>query len=171
MKGGAAHDSAEHLDTPDTPGAPHYTPEPVSKRIGRVAFSEADVAAAEKVVNDVAATMTALIPQGVDKLRTAWAGRGARLTVPTIKTCQSVAHDLSGLGTTLGYPMVTALCRSLCRFFDSGDLTRSGAIDVVDAHVAALHVVVRDRLTGDGGKIGKVVVVELNRAIARFQAK
>lgn len=168
MKGGAAHDSAERQDAH---GATPYTPDPVSKRVGRVAFNEADVAAAEKVVNDVAATMTALIPQGVDKLRSSWAARGERLAAPTIKTCQAVAHDLAGLGTTLGYPMVTALCRSLCRFFDSGDLAKSGAIDVIDAHVAALHVVVRDKLTGDGGNIGKVVVVELNRAIARFQAK
>lgn len=168
MRRGAPAERAEHREPA---GDTVHTPDPLSQRVGRAAFSEADVAAAEKVVNEVAATMAALIPQGVEKLRSSWANRSERLTATTIKSCQAVAHDMAGLGTTLGYPMVTALCRSLCRFIDSGDLARSGAIDVIDAHVAALHVVVRDKLTGDGGRIGKVLVGELNRAIAKFQAK
>jgi len=146
-------------------------PEPLIKRIGRVSFSSADVAAAEDVVGEIAADMSQLIPQGVEKLRSIWDVRGGRLSPETVKGCRATAHVLAGYGSTLGYPMVTTLARSLCRFIEVSDLYHAGAAEIVDAHVAALHVVVRDKLTADGGPIGKALVDELARAVAKFRPR
>jgi hypothetical protein len=144
---------------------------PVSERTGRVSFSASDFAAADRMVDEIAADMAMLLPQGVERLRALWEARDDRLSVEGLKDFRASAHDLAGYGATLGYPMVTRLSRSVCRFIEASDLDKPGAVDIIGAHVAALHVVIRDRLTADGGPMGKALVDGLTRAMAKFRAK
>src|SRR3546814_10910496 len=62
----------------------------------------------------------------------------------------SVVHDLRGQGTTLGYPLITQLGTSLCRYLDEHDPAKPVQVEIVARHVEALRVVYRDRIEGKG---------------------
>jgi hypothetical protein len=49
-----------------------------------------------------------------------------------------------------------------------GDLSRNQMADVVDAHIAVLHVIIRDNLKGPGGEVALVLAAGLDKAIAKF---
>ena len=79
-----------------------------------------------------------------------------------------LAHEMRGQGGTFGYPLVSKVARSL---FDLTlhNLDRSDACcDLIEEHIRILKAVVRERITGDGGIIGRELMQELERANAKF---
>jgi len=79
-----------------------------------------------------------------------------------------VAHDVKGEGTTYGYPLMTALGGSLYRFV--ADLTACNAVqlDIMEKHVSAMRAVIRGRIEGDGGALGREIIGSLERAVAKY---
>ena len=79
-----------------------------------------------------------------------------------------VAHELRGQGGTFGYPLITVFAKSLYDTTLPGCPEDDGALGVVKAHTDAMRAVIRDRISGDGGKIGrkplKSLKVEIERA-------
>lgn len=79
----------------------------------------------------------------------------------------TVAHDMKGQGGTFGYGLVTQIGRSLCHFIDSSDDIGDREFQVIEAHIDALRVVVREAVQGDGGEIGRQIVAGLGQAVER----
>jgi hypothetical protein len=136
--------------------------------IGRVEFDENDIAAVDRCLEDIKIKFSHLIREETEKLRVAWDAALASATAEAFRTCLVIAHDLSGFGGTLGYPLVTALSRSLCRVLNQVDCTLPGARVIVDAHIRALQVVAKDRVVGNGGSVGVALTQALNDAITKF---
>jgi chemotaxis protein histidine kinase CheA len=64
-----------------------------------------------------------------------------------LKALFKVAHDMKGQGATFGYPLVTRIGYSLCRYLErDGD---SPSMTVVGAHVDALRAVIVSRAAGE----------------------
>lgn len=79
-----------------------------------------------------------------------------------------LAHEMRGQGGTFGYPLVSRVARSL---FDLTlhNLDRSDSCcDLIGEHIRILKAVVRDKIKGDGGMIGRELLDELQRANAKF---
>ena len=79
-----------------------------------------------------------------------------------------LAHEMRGQGGTFGYPLVTQVARSL---FDLTlhNLDRSDACcDLIEEHLRILKAVVRDKIKGDGGIVGRELLRELQRANGKF---
>ncbi|GAB4186168.1 MAG: hypothetical protein OHK0024_26430 [Thalassobaculales bacterium] len=72
-----------------------------------------------------------------------------------------ITHDLRGQGGNFGYPLVTRIGSSLCRFLEARATLGKADIDILRAHVDALRAILRNRLKGDGGKIGLQIAEEL----------
>lgn len=81
-----------------------------------------------------------------------------------------LAHDLRGLGTTLGYPLLTATCDSLCKFLDERDLATDD-LRIVKLHVDMVALVVTNDMQGDGGELGRSLMTDLRHAVAERQGK
>src|SRR5262249_5946346 len=109
-----------------------------------------------------------LLADEIGKLVVAWDAAPEQLTGETVAPVFNVAHELAGYGETFGYPLVTTFARSLCRLLTMGDLRRQQMAAVVDAHVAALQVIVRDRMKGRGGSVGLQLAAGLDQAISKF---
>jgi hypothetical protein len=77
-------------------------------------------------------------------------------------------HDLKGLGTTYGYPIVSQFAGSLCRFLDSDEARAKAPRQILDSHVAAIHASVRQKITTTDHPIGKALLNELAAQVARF---
>ena len=76
-----------------------------------------------------------------------------------------LAHELRGQGGTFGYPLVTTFAKMLYDFTGPQGAQEDSAVEIVKAHVDALRVVIREKISGDGGQIGKELLNSLNDAV------
>lgn len=85
-----------------------------------------------------------------------------------LKELFAIAHDLKGQGGTFGYPLVTAFATSLNRFTVGRTVVTDSNVEIIKAHIDAMRAVIRDRVSGDGGDIGKALARGLEAVIAKF---
>ena len=88
-----------------------------------------------------------------------------------IKDVYKLAHDMRGQGGSFGYPVVTGVAGSFCKFVNSLDEIDQGAIEILQAHVKALRAVLQNKIAGDGGPVGAKIQDGLDRAVARYNEK
>ena len=144
---------------------------PTRARLADFAGAEFDadmISRAERAIAEVLARYPTLLADEIGRLVAAWNAAPEELNRETVAPVFDVAHELAGYGKTFGYPLVTIFSRSLCRLLKMGDLKRRHMSTVVDAHVTALHVIVRDGMQGDGGPVGLQLAAGLDLAIGKF---
>lgn len=78
-----------------------------------------------------------------------------------------VAHELRGQGGTFGYPLITVFAKSLYEATRPGCSEQDSHLGVVEAHIDAMRAVIRDRISGDGGEVGRELLRTLTQAITR----
>jgi hypothetical protein len=131
-------------------------------------FDAETVNRAEGALAKVLERYPTLLSDEISKLVVSWQAAPQKLTGETTAPIFNVAHELAGYGETFGYPLVTIFGRSLCRLLTMGDLNREQMGTVVDAHIATLRVIVRERMQGSGGPIGLQLAASLDQAISKF---
>lgn len=102
---------------------------------------------------------------------------GARATIqtdgPTLENMESLylrAHDLKGLGTTYGFPLVSRIAGLLCRLIEDKTQRMTAPITLVDAHILSIKAAVRDSIKSEDHPVGKILVQELEGRIISFGA-
>jgi chemotaxis protein histidine kinase CheA len=90
---------------------------------------------------------------------------------PTFEQIRRIAHDLKGQGGTFGYPLVTSFATSLHRFASMREGIEDEHVEIIKAHIDSMRAVVRDRVSGDGGDIGKALAKGLDDVIKRFSKR
>jgi CheY-like chemotaxis protein len=78
-----------------------------------------------------------------------------------------LAHELRGQGGTFGYPLVSAFAKMLYDVTGEGCRDDDDAVEIVKAHIDAMRAVIRDKVAGDGGQVGKELFKALKQAIDR----
>jgi len=86
---------------------------------------------------------------------------------PNFAKINFIAHELRGQGGTFGFPLITAFGKSLFQVTTPPCRTDDAGIDIVKAHIDTLRAVIRDKIEGDGGDVGKALYLELRGAIAK----
>ncbi|MDA0240720.1 MAG: response regulator [Proteobacteria bacterium] len=79
-----------------------------------------------------------------------------------------LAHELRGQGGTFGYPLVTVFAKRLYDFTGEIETIDEPAVEVVKAHIDTLRVVIRGKISGDGGAVGKELGDSLEAAVAKL---
>jgi len=81
----------------------------------------------------------------------------------------SVAHDVKGQGGSFDYPLMTLIGNYLCRYIEHlGDVEPSDKhVEVVKVHISALRLVIAQRMSGEGGKMGANLIRGLEAAAAK----
>ena len=92
------------------------------------------------------------------------------ISVENMETLYLRAHDLKGLGTTYGFPLITRIGGSLCKLIDDKDKRLEAPLALIDAHIAAIKAAVRDGIKADDHPIGRVLIQELERKVTEFGA-
>lgn len=82
-----------------------------------------------------------------------------------------IAHDVKGQGGSFDYPLMTMIGNHLCRYIEKleGE-PNSKNVEVVKVHISALRLVIAQRMSGDGGKMGDNLMRGLEAAIAKTTA-
>jgi hypothetical protein len=87
---------------------------------------------------------------------------------PELEDFYRRAHDLKGLGTTYGYPIVSEFAGSLCRLLDNPDARARAPRQILDAHVGAIVASVKQKITTSDHPMGKALLIELQGQVSRF---
>lgn len=80
-----------------------------------------------------------------------------------------VSHDLRGQGGTFGYPLISAIAKSLFEYARLNVSPDSAFVDLLHTHVQCVQSVLRDKVRGDGGDIGKGVLEMLDNARHHYE--
>ena len=80
-------------------------------------------------------------------------------------------HDLKGLGSTYGYPLVTRIAGSLCRLIDDPDTRLTAPVFLLEAHIDGINAAVRGKICDVDHPVGKTLVEELERRVKEYEAK
>ncbi len=96
--------------------------------------------------------------------------RSQSFTDASLETLYLRAHDVKGLGTTYGYPLITALGAQLCRLLDNPEGRRAAREmpALIDAHVDGMRAILRSNLKAADDRIGLALVGELKARVDRW---
>lgn len=83
----------------------------------------------------------------------------------------TAAHDLKGLGSTLGYPLVTRISGSLSRLVHGIDGPISPHMQTVVSHVDALTAVVGQSIQDEADAVGSQLAAELEELVDKALAE
>jgi hypothetical protein len=90
-----------------------------------------------------------------------------------VKLMLRICWDMKGLGGTFGFPLVTEITHYLSNYLEhcenSPDVSVSSA--VVQPHIDALYVVLSQKISGDGGAIGRELVRGLETVVLKTGAR
>jgi len=75
-----------------------------------------------------------------------------------------LANDLRSQGATFGYPLVSDFSKSLCSITHSVVSFNKVRFDLIKTHLDSIDLVIRQKLEGDGGPMGKEIAKSLNMA-------
>lgn len=74
------------------------------------------------------------------------------------------SHDLKGQGSTFGFPFVARVAASLCRLLEGAKVNAIPA-GLLDAHVDAIRVCMRDQIKGDSDVVATALAKELENRV------
>ncbi|MBL4802840.1 MAG: hypothetical protein JKY45_13190 [Emcibacter sp.] len=79
----------------------------------------------------------------------------------------AIAHDMRGQGGTFGYQLISDFSDGLYDFTGTSTATSDRNVEIIKTHIDAMRVVIKDRVSGDGGDIGKQLKLGLEAAIKK----
>lgn len=87
-----------------------------------------------------------------------------------VRSIFMVVHDLRGQGATFDYPLLTRIGSSLCTFTENIDGTSEKELLVIGVHIDALKAVMTNKISGDGGPVGREIAKGLELAVQKIMA-
>lgn len=77
-------------------------------------------------------------------------------------------HDLKGLGTTYGYPLVTRVGASFCKMADEPEKRMRAPQVLIAAHVDTINVIIRQKLTSESHPVASTLCKTLEDRVKEF---
>jgi len=90
------------------------------------------------------------------------------LSEVTRKELHRAAHDLKGQGETYGYPLITHVCSTLCKLFETAIDPDLIPIDIIDHHVDAVRNIMKMKVKTTDHPKSLAVVNKLYDVVMEF---
>lgn len=108
----------------------------------------------------------------VDDLETLWqsfveTSRTGRADPARLKELYDMTHEARGQGGSFGFPLISVVGDSLCKYLDGLPRLKARDLDVIRVHIMAMKAIFRQGLKGHQGELSKELQVLLNA----FRAK
>lgn len=73
-----------------------------------------------------------------------------------VKKMFDIAHEVRGQGGSFGFPLITGIGDSLCKFLEPLESLTDRDLEVIKIHILAMKAVFHQNLKGDSGMAGEV---------------
>lgn len=95
----------------------------------------------------------------IDDLEALWQRFRVATAKPTpradIRKMFDMTHEIRGQGGSFGFPLVTVIADSLCKFLEDRDRLGTRDIEAVKIHILGMKAVFRQNLEGEQGTLAK----------------
>jgi hypothetical protein len=88
-----------------------------------------------------------------------------------LRALYTLSLDMKGQGGSFGFRMMSEVAARLNDFIALRGALSKLDIEVVDAHIAALHALYRENVRDDGGKMGTALLIGLDKIVAKANAR
>lgn len=156
-------DKVEVINVPNTLRAK------VGGRLG--AIDTGAIAKAEAALADLSSQFDQWLTDEVDKVMAAYNNLKVNGSTPdNLEKLYFAVHDLKGLGTTYGYPLVTRISASFCRMTDEPEKRLTAPLVLITAHLDTIHVIIRDQIKSENHPVGTILAKTLEDRVSEFLA-
>lgn len=135
---------------------------------GPLSLNSSDaIARAEQALKNLSVEFDDWLNEELTKLEAAWT-KGKSLTdrENQLNEVYGASHDLKGLATTYGYPLITRYADSLCRLIGSEEAREKAPGKLIEAHVYACRTAMRDEIKAPDHALGLALAAELESQVA-----
>lgn len=149
-------------------------PNPLRAKVGvkRDADAAALIAQAEETVQKLGGEFEGIFAESVASLASAMAEvrKTGMDRERGLIQMRRLLHDLRGQAGTFGYPLVSQVGDSACKFIDLSEDIGTNEVAVLAMHIDALKAINQSKITGDGGPIGHELMSGLRKIISKYHA-
>ncbi|MFD2204996.1 hypothetical protein [Kiloniella antarctica] len=92
---------------------------------------------------------------------------GAQSQSDFIEEIHVVGHNIKGQAATFNFPLLTSAAKSLCHFIQEGGATAEKRLDLVEAHVNTMKIILAQKMKGNGGKSDRGLITALEQAVEK----
>jgi chemotaxis protein histidine kinase CheA len=121
---------------------------------------------AEAAIADMTDQYLEWVEQDLKRIEEAYAGlRDASPdNIPAeLQKVFQVSHDIKGQGGSFGYDLMTSVGNYLCRLIEYADPQNPKLVDAIGVHIDTLKLVIAQRIKGDGGEAGHLMLKGLQQ--------
>jgi chemotaxis protein histidine kinase CheA len=151
----------------------HFMPPNMLKAKVGGSFAGLDMDAmqrAEKAMETLKEEFTGWLGNDIEKLVVARDTFAALANDESRADLFRTSHDLKGQGLTFGFPFVARVATSLCKLLDNA-AKDAVPLRLVDAHVNAIRVIMRDGIKGTQDRTASVLCEELEARVTELIEK
>jgi hypothetical protein len=134
-----------------------------------VGLDTSAVKRAEKALESLKTEFHDWIASDVLKLAECCEGFAADPVAGKLDELCRTALDLKSQAGSFGFPLVERIAGSLCRLLNEGNA--SAALPLIEAHIAAIRVIVRDQITDRDNLVATTLARELETRVGDFLSR
>lgn len=138
-------------------------PNMLKAKLGEGGLPASVVKKAEQAIENLKGEFTAWLIEDVQRLVEARDAYLKDTRDEKLGKLYRASHDLKGQATTFDFPLVARVASSLCKLTDDTSNGFKLPNTLMDAHVDAIKVIVRDRITDPANAMASLLAAELER--------
>jgi chemotaxis protein histidine kinase CheA len=146
-------------------------PNVLKAKMGSGKLDVSAVKRAEQAIDNLKSEFTGWVIHDVSRLVEAGQAYVEQSNEETLADLYRAAHDLKGQATTFDFPLISRVAASLCMLTDDTVYGLPLPLNLIEAHIDAIKVIVRDNLKDPSDQMATVLAAELERQVAGFLAK
>ena len=149
--------------------AEFFTPTSLAKKVPTVGGPSVDEAIrrADKAVAAVVQEFEGILVEELDELDALMSSYKKSQDEETLNKLFRRVHNLRGQGTTLGFPLITRIGSSFCSYMIERNPKRPIKPSVIEQHIQALRIVLKERKAKEGDAVSMSVATALEEVVRR----
>lgn len=93
--------------------------------------------------------------------------QGPSECLSALRELYEISHNLRGQGSTFDYPLITAICGTLCDFIEQTERFQEIHLEAIEIQLSAIKAVVAGEIVGDGGTAGRELLSSIEELVVR----
>lgn len=146
-------------------------PNVLKAKMGSGKLDLSAVKRAEQAIDNLKGEFTGWVINDVSRLVEAGQAYVKQSSAETLADLYRSAHDLKGQAATFDFPLIARVASSLCMLTDDTVYGLPLPQNLIDAHIDAIKVIVRDNLKDPSDQTATELAAELEQQVAGFLEK
>jgi hypothetical protein len=146
-------------------------PNVLKAKMGNGKLDLSAVKRAEQAIDNLKSEFTGWVIHDVSRLVEAGQTYAKLSSAETLADLYRAAHDLKGQAATFDFPLISRVASSLCMLTDDTSYGLPLPLNLIEAHIGAIKVIVRDNLKDPSDLTATQLATELENQVSGFLEK